>query len=197
MSICAPCQVPHTAEECEDTRAGRAGMARACSCQHKPRTVLLPPAGERTTEVIPGRQGEVPGGVHRASTAGREHGDALEFCPRDGGGCRQLRRRDCCPGRHRAAHDLSAHRGRCTALEVRCEAGRHLLITDAQDSLVWSRAAQQGWAVGAYRDDAAEEPESLHTTTNDSTTPALLTLVRHTLRSVRRRRAQRARGAGT
>jgi len=73
---------------------------------------------------------------------------------------------------------------------VRCEAGRHLLITDAQDSLVWSRAAQQGWAVGAYRDDAAEEPESLHTTTNDSTTPALLTLVQHTLRSVRQPRAQ-------
>jgi len=29
---------------------------------------------------------------------------------------------------------------------------------DAPDSLVWSRDAQQGWAVGAYRDDAAEEP---------------------------------------
>ena len=85
---------------------------------------------------------------------------------------------------------------RCTVLQVRCEAGRHLLITDAQDSLGWSRDAQQGWAVGAYRDDAAEEPESFHTT-NDSTTPALLTLVRHTLRSVRQRRAQRARGAGT
>jgi len=47
--------------------------------------------------------------------------------------------------------------GGCTALEVRCEAGRHLLITDAQDSLAWSRDAQQGWAVGAYRDDTAEE----------------------------------------
>jgi len=82
------------------------------------------------------------------------------FCRRDGGGCRQLRRRDCRPGRRRAAHDLAAHRGRCTALQARCEAGRHLLITDAQDSLVWSRDAQQGWAVGAYRDDAAEEPES-------------------------------------
>jgi len=50
--------------------------------------------------------------------------------------------------------------GGCTALQARCEAGRHLLITDAQDSLVWSRDAQEGWAVGAYRDDAAEEPES-------------------------------------
>jgi len=190
MSICAPCQVPHTAEECEDTRAGRAGMARACFCQHKPRTVLLPPAGERTTEVIPGRQGEVPGGVHRASTAGREHGDALEFCPRDGGGCPQLRRRDCCPGRRRAAHDLSAHRGRCTALEVRCEAGRHLLITDAQDSLVWSRDAQQGWAVGAYRDDAAEEPESFLHHQRLHHPSALLPLVRHTLCSVRQPRAQ-------
>jgi len=79
--------------------------------------------------------------------------------------------------------------GGCTALQVRCEAGRHLLITDTQDSLAWSRDAQQGWAVGAYRDDAAEEPESFHTT-NDSTTPALLTLVRHTLCSVRQPRAQ-------
>ncbi len=79
--------------------------------------------------------------------------------------------------------------GGCTALQARCAAGRHLLITDAQDSLAWSRDAQQGWAVGAYRDDAAEEPESFHTT-NDSTTPALLTLVRHTLRSVRQPRAQ-------
>jgi len=84
--------------------------------------------------------------------------------------------------------------GGSTALQVRCAAGRHLLITDAQDSLAWSRDAQQGWAVGAYRDDAAEELESFHTT-NDSTTPALLTLalltlVRHTLRSVRQPRAQ-------
>ncbi len=30
MSICAPCQVPHTAEDCEDTLTGRAGLARAC-----------------------------------------------------------------------------------------------------------------------------------------------------------------------
>ncbi len=70
MSICAPCQVPHTAEECEDTRAGRAGMARACFCQHKPRTVLLPPAGERTTEVTPGPAGvRHPEECTRAPTA--------------------------------------------------------------------------------------------------------------------------------
>ncbi len=68
MSICAPCQVLHTAEECEDTRAGRVGMARACFCQHKPRTVLIPPAGERAPKVTPGPQGEVLGGVQRAPT---------------------------------------------------------------------------------------------------------------------------------
>lgn len=78
--------------------------------------------------------------------------------------------------------------GGCTALHVRCAPGRHLLITHAQDSLAGNRDAQQGWAVGAYRDDAAEEPEAFHTT-NDSTTSALLTLVRHTLHSVHQARA--------
>ena len=44
-----------------------------------------------STEETPGPQGELPGGVHRAPPAGREHGDAVEFCRRDGGGCRHLR----------------------------------------------------------------------------------------------------------
>jgi len=42
MSICAPCQVPHTAEDCEDTLAGRTGLARACFCQHKPYSAAVP-----------------------------------------------------------------------------------------------------------------------------------------------------------
>jgi len=42
MSICAPCQVPHTAEDCEDTLAGRAGLARACFCQHRPYSAAVP-----------------------------------------------------------------------------------------------------------------------------------------------------------
>ncbi len=35
MPICAPCRVPHQAEDCEDTQAGRYGLARGCYCQHK------------------------------------------------------------------------------------------------------------------------------------------------------------------
>jgi len=42
MSICAPCQVPHTGEDCEDTFAGRTGLARACFCQHKPYSAAVP-----------------------------------------------------------------------------------------------------------------------------------------------------------
>jgi len=42
MSICAPCQVPHTAEDCEDTLTGRTGLARACFCQHKPYSAAVP-----------------------------------------------------------------------------------------------------------------------------------------------------------
>lgn len=79
--------------------------------------------------------------------------------------------------------------GGCTALQARCAAGRHLLITDAQDSLVWSRDAQQGWAVGAYRDDAAEEPESFLHHQRLHHPSALLPLVRHTLLAVHQARA--------
>ncbi len=190
MSICAPCQVPHTVAVCEDTRAGRVGMARACFCQHKPRTVLIPPAGERTTEVTPGPAGEAPGGVH----PGTHSKGGNTVMPSRFAHVMVVGAATCAP--EIAALNAAGlpttflHTGGgCTALQVRCAPGRHLLITDAQDSLAWSRDAQQGWAVGAYRDDAAEEPESLHTT-NDSTTAALLTLVRHTLCSVRQPWAQ-------
>lgn len=33
MPICAPCRVPHQAGDCEDTQAGRTGLARGCYCQ--------------------------------------------------------------------------------------------------------------------------------------------------------------------
>jgi len=36
MPICRPCRVPHNPEMCEDTQAGRTGLARTCFCQHKP-----------------------------------------------------------------------------------------------------------------------------------------------------------------
>ncbi len=49
MAICAPRGV----EQCEDTQAGRCGVARACYCQHKTRPV-------DTAEVSPGPEGETP-----------------------------------------------------------------------------------------------------------------------------------------
>jgi len=53
MAICsAPCRVPHGAEQCEDTQAGRCGMTRACHCQHKTRPV-------DTAEVSPGPEREI------------------------------------------------------------------------------------------------------------------------------------------
>ncbi len=58
MSICAPCQVPHTAAVCEDTLAGRAGLARACFCQHKPYS-----AG--SGEGAPGPECDPTGDPHR------------------------------------------------------------------------------------------------------------------------------------
>ncbi len=36
MPICQPCRMPHNAAVCEDTLAGRSGLARSCFCQHKP-----------------------------------------------------------------------------------------------------------------------------------------------------------------
>ena len=62
MSICAPCQVPHTAAVCEDTLAGRAGLARACFCQHKPYS-----AG--SGEGAPGPECDLPE-THTDTTAG-------------------------------------------------------------------------------------------------------------------------------
>jgi len=54
MSICAPCQVPHTAEDCEDTLAGRTGLARACFCQHKPYSAAVPRQSAGSGEGVPG-----------------------------------------------------------------------------------------------------------------------------------------------
>jgi len=41
MPICAPCRVPHDAEQCEDTQQDRHGLARACYCQHKSHPVVV------------------------------------------------------------------------------------------------------------------------------------------------------------
>jgi hypothetical protein len=35
MPICQTCRMPHNGAVCEDTLAGRSGLARSCFCQHK------------------------------------------------------------------------------------------------------------------------------------------------------------------
>jgi len=70
MAICAPCTVPHEAEQCEDTPCGG---ARAWYCQHKTHPV-------DTAEGSPGPEREQPaangtGGIgvigHTAGNEGR------------------------------------------------------------------------------------------------------------------------------
>jgi hypothetical protein len=60
MSICAPCQVPHTAEDCEDTLTGRVGTARACFCQHKPYSAAVPRQSAGSGEGASGPECDVP-----------------------------------------------------------------------------------------------------------------------------------------
>jgi len=69
MSICAPCQVPHTAAVCEDTLAGRAGLARACFCQHKPYSAAVPRQSAGSVEGAPGVECDLPA-THTDTTAG-------------------------------------------------------------------------------------------------------------------------------
>jgi hypothetical protein len=50
VPICEPCHPRHTAQQCEDTTAGRTGVERRCYCQHTPRTTttearIAPTAG--------------------------------------------------------------------------------------------------------------------------------------------------------
>jgi len=69
MSICAPCQVPHTAAVCEDTLAGRTGLARACFCQHRPYSAAVPRQSAGSGEGAPGPDCDVST-THTDTTAG-------------------------------------------------------------------------------------------------------------------------------
>jgi len=69
MSICAPCQVPHTTEDCEDTLAGRTGLARACFCQHKPYSAAVSRQSAGSGEGASGPGCDLPE-THTDTTAG-------------------------------------------------------------------------------------------------------------------------------
>jgi len=72
--------------------------------------------------------------------------------------------------------------GMCAALEVTLEAGQHLLITDAEDSLSWDRDEQRGWGVGRYVTDSEYDDGPLaFAESDDRSTEALLLLVRQVL----------------
>jgi hypothetical protein len=53
MPICQPCRMPHNAAVCEDTLAGRSGLARSCFCQHKAYSTAEPGQSAVAEEVPP------------------------------------------------------------------------------------------------------------------------------------------------
>ncbi len=67
--------------------------------------------------------------------------------------------------------------GMCAALEVTLETGAHLLLTDAEDSLSWDRAAQRGWGVGLYA-GASEGDDGPVRFAEDETSTSVHTLLR-------------------
>ncbi len=74
--------------------------------------------------------------------------------------------------------------GMNAALEVLLDGGYSLLITDAEDSLSWSRAEHDGWTVGLYRPENQYDGDcTTYGTTEDSSTEGLLTLVQDVLRA--------------
>ncbi len=60
MPICQPCRMPHNAAVCEDTLAGRSGLARSCFCQHKPYSSAEFRQSALAEEVPPGPECDVP-----------------------------------------------------------------------------------------------------------------------------------------
>jgi len=69
MPICQPCRMPHNAAVCEDTPAGRSGLARSCLCQHKAYSSAEPGQSAVAEEVPPGPECDVPE-THTDTTAG-------------------------------------------------------------------------------------------------------------------------------
>jgi len=53
MPICQPCRMPHNAAVCDDTLAGRSGLARSCFCQHKAYSSAEPGQSAVAEEVPP------------------------------------------------------------------------------------------------------------------------------------------------
>lgn len=71
--------------------------------------------------------------------------------------------------------------GMCAALLVPLEAGYHLLITDAEDTLSWARADHAGWWAGLYTNVEGDGPIRWDQT-EDGGLSALLPLIDLVLR---------------
>jgi len=69
MPICQPCRMPHNAAVCEDTLAGRTGLARSCFCQHKPYSAAVPRQSAGSGQGAPGPECDPPE-THTDTTAG-------------------------------------------------------------------------------------------------------------------------------
>lgn len=79
--------------------------------------------------------------------------------------------------------------GMNAALEVRLDGGHTLLVTDADDSLAWSRGQHQGWAVALYAPQQAYDGEVVvGDSTDDGATDALRALIEQVLRAAASRR---------
>jgi len=73
--------------------------------------------------------------------------------------------------------------GMNAALEVRLDGGWTVLVTDADDSLSWARAEQQGWGALLYPPEQAYDGEPVTAaSTPETSTAALLELVEQVLR---------------
>jgi hypothetical protein len=71
--------------------------------------------------------------------------------------------------------------GMCAALEIQLEAGHTILITDAEDTLAWSRADHSGWGVGLYPPGDDWDDAVAYVQVDGSGASALLEAVRQVL----------------
>ena len=73
--------------------------------------------------------------------------------------------------------------GMNAALEVLLDGGWSLLVTDAEDSLSWARAEQQGWGVGLYAPEHAYDGDCrAWTSTTANSVQALRSCIEDVLR---------------
>ena len=72
--------------------------------------------------------------------------------------------------------------GMNAAIKAHLDGGAYLLVTDADDTLSWDRAEQDGWGAGLYTNDQDQELIA-HAATADPGSAALVWLVGGLLRA--------------